>query len=165
MLRVGPAGDARIPFSPPKAGTCACPGHHPQPCSPGRRFTLRTARPRPSIASSALRTGRFRAPKSNKLFLQVTEQTCTVQCCLLHYTLLTARHKHDMFKIEKIIAEKSNSKNYAGVNSSRNLSPANKSLKRKGVVLYCYENINASISGLNSIFSSNAKSKHPLSLI
>lgn len=45
VLRVGLAGDVRIPFSPAKAGTRACPGHHPQPCSLGRCLTLRTARP------------------------------------------------------------------------------------------------------------------------
>lgn len=64
-----------------------------------------------------------------------------------------------MFKIEKIIADKSISKNYTGVTSSRNWSPANKSLKRETVVLCCCENINANyqISGLKPIFSSNAK--------
>lgn len=82
-------------------------------------------------------------------------------------TLLTASHKQEMFKIEKIIAEKSVSKNYAGVTSSRNWSLTNKSLKRKNVMLCCYENINAhfKISGPSPIFCSNAKSsKHPLSL-
>lgn len=66
-----------------------------------------------------------------------------------------------MFKIEKIIAEKSTSKNYAGVNSSSNWSSANRSLKRETVVLCCYKNINANyqISGLKPILSSNGKKK------
>lgn len=57
-----------------------------------------------------------------------------------------------MFKIEKIIAEKI-SKNYAGVNSSRNWSPVNESLKRETVVLCCYENINANyqVPGLKPV--------------
>lgn len=98
---------------------------HPQARSPGRRCASRTPHGGPGSRSS-------------KPFRRVMPQTCTLHCCPLQYTLcslqyalLAARHKHDSFKIEKIIAENSISKNYAGVNSSRNLSSANKIFKKK----------------------------------
>lgn len=76
----------------------------------------------------------------------------------VYYTLLTASHKHEMFKIQQITAEKSISKKDAGAFFSRNKSPVNKSLKSG--MLCCYKNINANYqnSGQNPILSSYAKS-------
>lgn len=156
----GLAGDVRIPFPPPNPGTSASPRNHPPPCSPGRYFTRRTARPGTNLSSSALGTA-----GGSELSLIVTNslsRSCSrhaLYTAVYYSTLLTASHKHEMFKIEKTIAEKSTSKNYAGVNSSSNWSPANRSLKRETVVLCCYKNINANyqISGLKSQFKCKKK--------
>lgn len=109
----------------------------------GETCILLSARYRWGSELLVVKNSSFRSCSRNALYIDV-----------YYSTLLTASHKQEMFKIEKIIADKPVSKNYAGISSSRNWALMNKSLKRENVVLCCYENINAhyKISGPSPIF-------------